>query len=333
MKILVAGGAGYLGCVLIPKLLDRGYEIDVADLFWFGNHLPKQVRIVHKDIFGLSPSDLKGYEQVIFLAGLSNDPMAEFSPRDNFIFNAAAPAYLGYIAKQSEVRRFVYACSCSVYGYKENELLGENHPAVCAYPYGIAKLQGEQAVMQLQDDNFSVISLRKGTVSGYSPRMRLDLIVNTMFKTAMRDHTITVNNPSIWRPILAIEDAASAYIRAVEAQQNISGIFNVASGNYTVGEVADLVRDAIEQHAGFRVHLEIKHIQDFRNYKVSIQKAQNVLSFHPQHDVKAIVTNLIEHSERFDDWDNPVYYNLQAFKKLEGLWTEEPQPQMAMASD
>ncbi|HJS99946.1 MAG TPA: hypothetical protein VJ756_12715 [Terriglobales bacterium] len=94
---------------------------------------------------------------------------------------------------------------CSVYGYKENELLGESHPAVCAYPFGIAKLQGEQAAMQLQDDNFSVISLRKGTVSGYSPRMRLDLIVNTMFKTAMRDHTITVNNPSIWRLFLPLK--------------------------------------------------------------------------------------------------------------------------------
>ncbi len=333
MKILVAGGAGYLGCVLIPKLLDRGYDIDVVDLFWFGNHLPKQVGIVHKDIFDLSLDDLKGYEQIIFLAGLSNDPMAEFSPSKNFIFNAAAPAYLGYIAKKAGVKRYVYACSCSVYGYTENELFDESHPAVCGYPYGISKLQGEQAVMQLQDDNFSVISLRKGTVSGYSPRMRLDLIVNTMFKTAMRDHTITVNNPSIWRPILAIEDAASAYIRALEAHQNISGIFNIASGNYTVGEVADLVRSSIEVHAAFRVNLEIKHIQDFRNYKVSIQKAENVLSFHPQHDVKSIVTNLIEHKAKFQDWDNPVYYNLQAFKKLEASHRDFSMGQVAAASD
>lgn len=333
MKILVAGGAGYLGCVLIPKLLDRGYEIDVVDLFWFGNHLPRQAGIVHKDIFDLSADDLQGYEQIIFLAGLSNDPMAEFSPSKNFIFNAAAPAYLGYIAKKAGVKRYVYACSCSVYGYTENELFDESHPTVCGYPYGISKLQGEQAVMQLQADDFSVISLRKGTVSGYSPRMRLDLIVNTMFKTAMRDHTITVNNPSIWRPILSIEDAASAYIRALEAQPSVSGIFNIASGNYTVGEVADLVREAIEQHAGFRVNLEIKHIQDFRNYKVSIQKAENVLSFHPQHDVKSVVANLIEHSPQFHDWENQVYYNLRAFKKLEMLGKVEPWPKMAMASD
>src|SRR4029077_16962662 len=112
MKILIAGGAGFIGSVLIPKLLDRGYDVDVVELFWFGNHLPAQVGIVQKDIFDLSVEDLKGYEQIIFLAGLSNDPMAEFSHSKNFISNAAAPAYLAYIAKKAKVRRFVYAGSC-----------------------------------------------------------------------------------------------------------------------------------------------------------------------------------------------------------------------------
>lgn len=317
MKILAAGGAGYIGSVLIPKLLDRGYDVDVVELFWFGNHLPEQVGIVHKDIFDLQVEDLKGYEQVIFLAGLSNDPMAEFSPSKNFIFNAAAPAYLAYIAKNAGVKRYIYASSCSVYGYTENELYDETRPAVCNYPYGISKLQGEQAALQLQNDNFSVISLRKGTVCGYSPRMRLDLIVNTMSKTAIRDRMITVNNPSIWRPILGIEDAASAYIRAVEANYKISGVFNIASGNYTVGEVADRVRRSIEQHTNWKITLQIKHIQDFRSYKVTIQKAQNVLSFHPQNDVNSIVINLLENRAKFEDWDNASYYNIQQFKRLE----------------
>src|SRR5271169_4025807 len=247
MKLLIAGGAGYVGSVLIPKLLDRGYKVDVVDLFWFGNNLPRDVGILHKDIFQLGVEDLGPYDQVIFLAGLSNDPMAEYSPSKNFIFNAAAPAYLGYIAKIANVKRYVYACSCSVYGYTENELYDETRPVSSSYPYGISKLQGEQAVMQLVDDKFSVISLRKGTISGFSPRMRLDLIINTMFKTAVRDRTITVNNPSIWRPILSIEDAATAYIRAIESNQSISGIFNIASGNYTVGEVADLIKSAMEE--------------------------------------------------------------------------------------
>src|ERR1700684_474840 len=250
MKILIAGGAGYVGSVLVPKLLDRGYEVDVLDLFWFGNHLPSETGIIHKDIFDITVEDLQSYQQVVFLAGLSNDPMAEFSPSQNFIFNAAAPAYLAYVAKKANVKRYVYASSCSVYGYTDNELFDETRPVSSSYPYGISKLQGEQAVMQLVDDNFSVISLRKGTISGYSPRMRFDLIINTMFKSAMKERTITINNPSIWRPILGIQDAVTAYIRAIEANHKISGIFNVASGNYTVGEVGDLVKAAIEERLG-----------------------------------------------------------------------------------
>ncbi|HZS71941.1 MAG TPA: SDR family oxidoreductase [Candidatus Acidoferrum sp.] len=317
MKLLVAGGAGYVGCVLIPKLLDRGYKVDVVDLFWFGNRLPRQVGVLNKDIFQLTVEDLKAYDQVIFLAGLSNDPMAEFSPSKNFIFNAAAPAYLAYTAKNAGVKRYIYASSCSVYGYSENELFDETRPVSSRYPYGISKLQGEQAAMELADEEFSVISLRKGTVSGYSPRMRLDLIINTMFKTALKEHTITVNNPSIWRPILSIEDAAIAYVRAVEANYRLSGVFNVASGNYTVGEIGDLVRSAVEKRLGGRLNLVIKHIQDFRNYKVSIEKATNVLSFHPNGNVESIVQSLFENYERFRDLENPAYSNIQTFKEIE----------------
>lgn len=306
-----------MGSVLIPKLLDRGYKVDVVDLFWFGNHLPRQVGILNKDIFQLTEEDLEPYEQVVFLAGLSNDPMAEYSPSKNFIFNAAAPSYLAYMAKKAKVKRYVYASSCSVYGYTENELYDENRPVSSSYPYGISKLQGEQAALQLVDDNFSVISLRKGTISGYSPRMRFDLIINTMFRNAVRDRTITINNPSIWRPILSIQDAATAYIRAIEANRKISGVFNVASGNYTVGEVGDLVKVAIEERLGIPIHLVIKHIQDFRNYKVSIEKAKNVLSFHAADDLKSIVTNLIENMDSFQDWDNPMYSNISTFKSIE----------------
>src|SRR5208282_1992981 len=111
---------------------------------------------------------------------------------------------------------------------------------------------------------------------------------------AIKNRTITVNNPSIWRPILSIEDAATAYIRAIEASYGISGIFNIASGNYTVGEVGDLVKSAVEERLSVHVNLCIKHLQDFRNYKVTIEKAQNVLSFHPTGNVRSIVDNLID---------------------------------------
>jgi len=147
--------------------------------------------------------------------------------------------------------------------------------------------------------------------------MRFDLIINTMFRNALRDRLITINNPSIWRPILSIEDAATAYIRAIEADYRLSGIFNVASGNYTVGEIGDLVRQAVEARLDVRVNLHIKHVQDFRNYKVSIQKATNVLSFHPTGDVNSIVGTLVDNMDKFQDWDNPLYSNIQSFRKLE----------------
>lgn len=317
MKILIAGGAGYIGSVLIPKLIDRGYEVEVVDLLWFGNNLPANVKIIQKDVFALQENELKGYDQVIFLAGLSNDPMAEFSPGMNFIFNASAPAYLGYLAKRAGVKRYIYAGSCSVYGYTVDELYDEQSPAVSNYPYGISKLQGEQASLQMAEENFSVICFRQGTVSGYSPRMRLDLIVNTMFKTALEKNEITINNPSIWRPILSIEDATSAYIRAIEAAPKISGIFNVASGNYTVGEVADFVKSSVEKNFKKNIKLNIKHIQDFRNYKVSVAKAMNILSFKPKHDVDTILENLTLNYDKFKDFQNPNFYNIQVFKNIQ----------------
>ena len=317
MKILVAGGAGYIGSVLIPQLVKRSYDITVVDLFWFKNNLPKEVTTVKKDIMTLKEKDLEGYDQVIFLGGLSNDPMAEYSPAKNFIFNASAPAYLAYVAKRAGVKRYVYACSCSVYGYTVNELYDENSPAVSNYPYGISKLQGEQAVLRMAEKDFSVISLRQGTVCGYSPRMRLDLVVNTMFKSALTLKEITINNPAIWRPVLSIQDAASAYIRSIESHESISGIFNVASGNYTVGEIGDIVQQKLKEYMQIDIKLNVKHIQDYRNYKVSISKAEKVLSFKPRHNVESITADLFENLDKFKDFDNPYYYNIQVFKKLD----------------
>lgn len=250
MRILLAGGAGYIGSMLAPELAEYGYEVDVIDLLWFGNHLPKDIKVVQKDLFDCSVEELAGYEQIIFLGGLSNDPMAEYSPAKNFIYNAALPAFLAFQAKKAGVRRYIYASSCSIYGYTVNQLYDENAPATCSYPYGISKLQGEQGVFQFQDSKFSVIALRQGTVSGHSPRMRMDLIVNTMFKTAMIEGKVTINNASIWRPVYDIRDSVSAFLRAVQADYSISGVFNVASGNFTVGQVGDLVKHEIEKLSG-----------------------------------------------------------------------------------
>ncbi len=318
MKILLAGGAGYIGSSLIPVLLEHGYTTDVVDLMWFGNSIPDTVNIRRQDIFDLKEVDVSGYDQVIFLAGLSNDPMAEFDPSRNFVSNGACPSYLAYICKRAGVRRFIYASSCSVYGYTVNELYDEESPVTCGYPYGVSKLQGERGVLQLADDDFSVIALRQGTLSGHSPRMRLDLIVNTMFKAAMTERHVTVNNPSIWRPILDIRDAQNAYLRAIQADISQSGVFNVASDNYTVGQVGDLVKSEVERLTGEKVAITIKNISDFRNYKVSLEKAKTYLGFQPQYDVKDIIDDLFSHREEYGDYDRDEFYNIRAFKRLFG---------------
>jgi len=318
VKILLAGGAGYIGSSLIPVLLEHGYTTDVVDLMWFGNTIPDTVNIRRQDIFDLKEVDVSGYDQVIFLAGLSNDPMAEFDPSRNFVSNGACPSYLAYICKRAGVRRFIYASSCSVYGYTVNELYDEESPVTCGYPYGVSKLQGERGVLQLADDDFSVIALRQGTLSGHSPRMRLDLIVNTMFKAAMTERHVTVNNPSIWRPILDIRDAQNAYLRAIQADISQSGVFNVASDNYTVGQVGDLVKSEVERLTGEKVAITIKNISDFRNYKVSFSKAKTYLGFQPQYDVKDIIDDLFSHREEYGDYDRDEFYNIRAFKRLFG---------------
>ncbi len=316
MKILVAGGAGYIGSVLTPILHDYGYQVDVMDLLWFGNHLPQGISVVKRDLFAVEPGQLEGYDQVIFLAGLSNDPMAEYAPAMNFVQNGALPAYLAFCARQAGVKRFVYASSCSIYGYTVNELYDEDSPLTCAYPYGISKLAGERAVMQQQSDGFSTIALRQGTVNGYSPRMRFDLIVNTMVKTAVAEGRIVVNNPSIWRPLIDVRDTAYAFLRAVQADKDISGVFNVAYDNFTVGQVADLVKDALEKRRGGKVAVEIRNVQDFRNYKVSCERAHTCLGFKPKYDIEDTVDEIYRHLPDCGDLFRAEYSNIAVFKGL-----------------
>jgi nucleoside-diphosphate-sugar epimerase len=314
MKILLAGGCGYVGTMLYNHLKEK-HDITIVDLQWFGNNTDCN-KIIKKDIFDLKQEDLIGFDTVVFIAGLSNDPMADFSPSENFIQNSACPSYLAYISKKAGVKKFIYASSCSVYGFSDDRFSTEKDPTFTQHPYGISKLQGERGVLQIADDDFKVIALRKGTVCGYSPRMRLDLVLNIMFKHAMTTSTITVNNPEIWRPILSIQDAIQAYTNAIELEV-ISGTYNICSGNYQIKELAQIVKEEIEKaYSDKQIQINSLSIQDVRNYKVSWDKARNQLNFNPQHDVKNIIEDLIKNYNNFSDFDNDVYYNINTFKNI-----------------
>lgn len=317
MKILVVGGAGYVGSALVKRLIEYGYYIAVIDLLWFGNNLPSDIKLINKNLFDCVLDDFVGFDQVIFLAGLSNDPMAEFHPALNFTSNGSLPSYLAYCCKKAKVKRFIYGSSCSVYGYTVNELYDEEAPVTCGYPYGISKLQGERGVLQMQDNNFSVISLRKGTISGHSPRMRFDLIVNSMFKSAITKQMITIDNPSIWRPILDMRDATTAYIRAIQADLSINGVFNITSDNYTVGQVGDLVKEKVQSLTNQPIKMDIRNIHDFRNYKVCFQKAKMYLGYEPRYHIDDIVSDLYQNRVHYQDFENDRYYNIRVFKKMQ----------------
>lgn len=323
MRILVAGGCGYVGSMVVPALLDRGHEVSVVDLGWFGLGSPATVE--KADLF-----DLKSIEadQVVFLGGLSNDPMAESDPAANFRYNAALPAYLAYISKQCGVKRFVYASSCSIYGYLESCLSAEDHAPNCHFPYGISKYLGERGCMQLQGDGFSVIGLRKGTIGGHSPRMRFDLIVNTMTRAALAKGVVTVDNPALWRPLLDIRSAVSAYMRAVEADPSLSGVFNIADDNYTVGSVADIVAETVSKATGSHVGVvqaekgpesQGRTKAALRNYKVDCGRAKNVLGWRPKYTVEDTVSEIVrrwEDSEYGQDLYDSKFSNIETWRSV-----------------
>lgn len=315
MRVFIAGGAGYIGSRLVPFLEKDGHEVVVADLLWFDNFLPPSVKVLRKDVFELEEKDLWGYDAVIFLAGLSNDPMADYSPALNFISNGAAPTYLAYLAKKAGIPRYIYAGSCSVYGYTEDELTTEECEPHSVYPYGISKLKGERGVMLLNDGKFSVICLRQGTVSGWSPRMRLDLLVNAMYKDARRIGEITVNNPNIWRPLLAMSDLLAVYDAALRAPRSISGIFNVHSGNVTVGDVAKRVQQFFKKR-GAEISVKVKNVPDVRNYRVSNEKARAILGINFKGTIESVLEDLHKNVGPAFDFDNKKFYNIETFKTL-----------------
>ena len=319
MHILVTGGAGYIGSVLVPLLIERGHRVRVVDLGWFGLHKnlkdpPGIVHVVQGNILDFKEWWLDSIDAVIHLAGLSNDPMAQFNPKLNYTTNAVGTALVAHAAKDHGIRRFVYASSCSVYGLC-NTLAHEHatipHPS---FPYAISKLMGERALECLEDSQFRPISLRKGTVVGWSPRMRFDLATNAMIKAAMLHNIITVNNPDIWRPIIDVRDAAMAYALAAESSLELVGAFNIAEGNYHIAYLASMVQQIV-QSRGHDPILNILYQLDLRDYRVDTTRANHHLGFRAEYSVQDSIIEVLEHLP--DDLENPIYTNVAWLELLE----------------
>ncbi len=306
MKVLVTGNLGYIGTVLTPKLLARGHSVSGldSDLFsectFTGEIEP--VPMIGRDVrdFVEDPNAvelLRGFDAIIHLAGLSNDPLGDYRPELTQEINAAASISLAKLAKAAGVGRFVFASSCSNYGASTDSFIAENGVFNPVTPYGVSKVEVEQAVAPLADDTFSPTFLRASTAYGVSPRLRFDLVVNNLTAWAFTTGEVHLKSDgSPWRPIVHVDDIALAYVATIEAPREDVHLqaFNVGqtSENYQIREIAEIVRDVVP---GSRVGFAEGAGPDVRNYRVDCNYISRKLhNFKPQWTCRRGVEQLLE---------------------------------------
>ena len=291
-NVLVVGGAGFVGSVLIPKLLDRGYHVRVMDSLVYGDdgirHLNGRPRyeMVDGDLRSLESivRSSRDADAVVHLGALVGDPACALDENLTLEINLKATQNLAEVARGIGVRRFIFASTCSVYGATD-ELLDETSPLGPVSVYARSKMESEQLTLALDNHEFSTVALRFGTFYGLSPRPRFDLIVNMLVAKAIHDKEITIFGGDQWRPFLHVDDGAEAIVRCVEAPvETVKGqIFNVGSDdqNYTLGQIAEEIAKAI---AGVEVVYKRKADEE-ASYRVSFEKIRTLLNFVPRNSL------------------------------------------------
>lgn len=307
--ILVTGGAGYIGCVLTESLLARGYRVRILDRLYWGEeplaHFRDQIELVVADVRDMPPSALEGIDGVIHLAGLSNDPTAEYNPEANWEMNAIATEALGRACVKQGIERFVFASSCSLYDGLPAGMWDEEATIEPRAAYAASKHYAEQRLLEMVPEGLCAVILRNGTVYGYSPRMRFDLVVNTFVKDALLSGRLSVHGGGwMWRPLVDITDVSDAMIAGLEAPADLvrGETFNVLHSNYQIRELAMLVAGSV-QMLGHPVRIEEAPAPPLtRNYECSNAKLAQTLGFIPSRSVVEAVTDLLDH----DDLRNPT---------------------------
>lgn len=298
-SVLVTGGAGYVGTVLVPKLLKKGYRVKVLDLYLYGDDVLDEVKDnpnleqIKGDIRdrALLAKIIPGTDAVIHLACISNDPSFELNPQLGKSINYDAFIDLVAVSKKSKVRRFVYASSSSVYGIKDEPNVTEDLPLKPLTDYSKYKALCEEVLLKERAPGFITLILRPSTVCGYSPRLRLDLTVNILTSHAVNNKKITVFGGQQMRPNIHIADMVNAYTKSLEWPDNaIDGkIFNVGYENYKVIEIAEMVRRVVGQD----VTIVTTPTDDNRSYHVSSEKIKRELEFAAHHSIEDAVRDLV----------------------------------------
>ncbi len=286
--VLVTGGAGYIGSVLTGRLLERGYNVRILDRLYWGEQplesFAGRIELVVADVRDIPPEALDGVDGVIHLAGLSNDPTAEYDPEANWQMNAVATDALGHACVERGIERVVFASSCSLYDGLPSGMHDETAALKPRGAYATSKAFGEEALLELMDDGLCPVILRNGTVYGFSPRMRYDLVVNTFVKDALLEERLLLHGGGwMWRPLVDVRDVSDAMIAALEAPAELARgeIFNVLHSNYQIRELAMLVAGSV-QLLGRAVRLEEVPAPNLtRDYECSSAKLAQKLGFTP----------------------------------------------------
>ena len=304
MKIMVTGDQGYIGAVLVPMLMDKGYEVVGYDAGFFAENLlypfDNNYKKIKKDIRDINKGDLEGIDAVIHLAGLSNDPLGEFSPKLTEDINYTATIRLAELAKETGVSRFVYASSQSMYGISNSsdELDEDDSDKNPITAYAVAKWNAEQKLHTMSTNDFVVTSFRPSTVFGASPRLRCDIVFNNLVACAYTTGRIEImSDGTPWRPIVHVRDVCSAFIVGIEAPPELvlSRAFNVGvpNGNFTVRDIAEAAQRAVP---GCELVFTGEHGVDSRTYKVGFSRILNELHdyYKPEWDLDMGGKELVE---------------------------------------
>ena len=283
MRVLVTGNKGYIGSVMVPMIVAEGHEVvgldtDLYQRCTFGEWADNTPTI-KKDVRDVDAADLKGFDAVVHLAALSNDPLGNLDPAVTYEINHAASVRLARLAKSVGIARFVFASSCSNYGAAGDALMNEESALNPVTPYGISKVRVEQDVSKLADENFSPTFLRSATAYGVSPRLRFDVVLNNLVAWAFTSGRVYIKSDGTpWRPIVHIEDISRAFITALHAPREIvhNQAFNVglAEENYQVRDLAGIIQEDFpdciidyDEHGG----------PDPRSYRVDFSKIARCL--------------------------------------------------------
>ncbi len=324
-NILVTGGAGYVGAVLVPKLLDREYSVKVIDLYIYGEDVLNPVKSnpnleeIKGDIRDkkLLEKEIPGIDAIIHLACISNDPSYELDPALGKSINYDAFIQLVDVAKMHKVKRFIYASSSSVYGIKEEQEVTEDLLLEPLTEYSQYKAKCEEVLLKEATDDFVVTIIRPATVCGYSPRPRLDLTVNILTNHAVNNNKITVFGGEQLRPNIHIEDMSDLYVKSMEWPDDaIDGkIYNAGYENHKIIEIAEIVRNVV----GKQVEIEITPTDDNRSYHISSDKIKHELGFVPNHTIEDAVRDLLA-AFQAGKIPSPMsdihYYNINTMKAI-----------------